>query len=125
MEDCVDYTEAILIQQAKEWLRESHGLNIVITYDGFEKNNKLLKVYSFDIIKGFSKNGCLTKRDDNFSDVLDFSHQDIAGNYINSEKFEEALFKMYGYKTYEEAELEAIRECIKIIKNERLLYNKP
>lgn len=101
--------------QVFKFFRNKYELDSHIIYDGFSSNNKLLKCYSFDIIKGFSDNE-LTKRSDNFEKVLDFSKQDIPGNYVNDEKFEEGLFKFYGYKTYEEARLECLKQLIKICK---------
>lgn len=81
---------APLIQQVKEWLRKKHNWEVIVA-PRFYGDGSLW--YCYEII-------CTTR------------------NTI--ETLNDNLFKgaFQLYKTYKEAELEAIRECIKIIKNE-------
>lgn len=103
-----------LYQEAFKFFRNKYKLDKIIYFDGFKKKDKILKVYSFEIIKEDSENGILTNRDDNFSEVLNKSHQDVPGNYVNDRKFERYVYDIYGYKTHEECELECLKKLIEI-----------
>jgi len=53
---------------------------------------------------------------DKYGDVLDASSQEVKGNYLNDDLYNENIFKMdFAYKTYEECREKVILKAIELI----------
>lgn len=100
---------APLWQQAFDWIESNFGLSGEIhKYE--DKNNK----YWFITIIN-NKGEELTNLDDRYSELLNKSHQDIEGNYINQELFTKFLYEdKLGFKTILEARQDCLEKLIEL-----------
>ena len=87
------YTSTPLYQQAFRWFREKHNLNGEITY-----------------LPNVEKYGIIT------SDMTGMKPKNLSKNE-NFERGKKITNNFVKYETYEEAEIECLKELIKIVKN--------
>ena len=101
--------------QAFRWFRENHDLHVQIRKENYFQRTRY-EYYHYDISKGEEND--ITNQEDLYHSILNESHQDIPGNYLNDEKFSKLIFrKEFAFKTYEETELTSLKSLIKIVKN--------
>jgi hypothetical protein len=101
--------------QAFRWFRENHDLHVQIRKENYFQQTRY-EYYHYDISKGEEND--ITNQEDLYHSILNESHQDIPGNYLNDEKFSKLIFrKEFAFKTYEETELTSLKSLIKIVKN--------
>ena len=109
--------KAPLWQQVIDWFREKYGFFIEV-YQIFSDNHT--KIAYFYHIESNKLDSAIYDYQDLYDKVLTASKQNIPGNYLNDELYNENIFKMnFAYKTYYEARKQAILKAIEIINNDK------
>lgn len=98
---CEDYiTHAAVV----EWLRVNHNIDVIVLPYFTPKNTKC---YHYEITTDGLKE--ISNQQERFLKVMQASHQDIPGNYIDDDLLEANLFKMgFAFKTPQAAYSAAI-----------------
>ena len=92
-----------------KWIRENFGIHITSQPIWYSKNTKI--AYFYLIYKNPEEE--LGNNEDRFSAILEGSHQEVKGNYINDEKYDKLLFDTkFAFNSPEEAIEAALRYCL-------------
>ncbi len=85
---------------AIKWIRENFGLFISTQPIWYNKYSKIAHFYL--IYKDPEHE--VGNHEDRFGEILELSHQEVKGNYLNDEKYDKFLFeKKFAFITVEEA----------------------
>jgi len=104
--DDVRITQSLL----QKILRDSHGVHVQVLFQNME-----LQYYFLEISK--DDGTCLYDWQKDFNAILEKSHQDIEGDYIDDNLFAKYVFEDgFGYYIYEEALEAGLQKAIRTIK---------
>ncbi len=111
MVECLDLPTQTRVQK---YLREKHEIHISVSITIFDKS-ATKKAYFYMLQDKTGED--ISKAEDRYSDILNKSHQDIKGNYLNYELHDKFIFEdKFAFKTYEEALEVGLQEVLKLLK---------
>lgn len=109
---------APLYQQAFDWFREKHDLDIIFQLIYYSNHTK--KGYFLTIFEGTNHRDLLNY-EEAYNDILEDSGQEVEGNYLNDELHDTLIFeRKFAYKTYQEAQLACLHKLIELVKNNKV-----